>query len=113
MLNGIDENLKMYGTSIGHGGLLSPHLSEIRTETLVPMYGTTMVDLQPQTHSGIPPTVPVSRKRSRNSFHHLNRNQNNLNDNFTSFLGEDISLMIPYQQLEIDNFISQHVSINI
>lgn len=116
LLNGIDENLKMYGTSTGHGGLVVPHLSEITTETLLPMYGSPVTDHslatkhpQPQTHSGIPPTLPLGRKRSRNSFNHLHRNQNNLNNNFTSFLGEDISLMIRYQQLEIDNFIAQHV----
>ncbi|KAL8126619.1 putative BOI-related E3 ubiquitin-protein ligase 3 [Apium graveolens] len=114
LLNGIDENLKMYGTSLGHGGLILP--SEITTETLLPIYGSAITDSfttkypQPQTHSGIPPTLPLNRKRSRNSFYHLHCNQNNLNNNSsTSFLGEDISLMIRYQQLEIDNFIAQHV----
>lgn len=115
LLNGIDENLKMHGTSLVHGGLLLPENS---TESFLPVYGSTTIadsfptkHQQPQTHSGIPDmTLPLSRKRSRNSFHHLHRNQNNLNiNNFTSFLGEDISLMIPYHQLEIDNFIAQHV----
>lgn len=112
LLNGIDENIKMY-TSVRDGGSLMPRLSEIATETFLPKYGADSLPTkhpQPQTHSGIPHTLPLSRKRTRSSVHQLHRNQNHFNNNnFTSFLGEDISLMLQYHQLEIDNFIAQHV----
>lgn len=101
MKNGIDEYINMYE------GLLLPPLSGTTTETFLPVYGTTVADSfptkPPQLH-----TIPVSRKRSRgDSIHQFQQIQNHLNNNF-SFLGEDISLLVQYQQLEIDNFIAHH-----
>lgn len=80
------------------------------------MYCTTMADSfptehpPPQSHSGVPRTLPLSRKRTRSSILQLHPNQNHLD--FTSFLGEDISLMMQIQQREIHDFIAHHVSIN-
>lgn len=108
LMNGTDEHINMYG------GLLPP-LSRTTTETFLPVYGTMVADSFPtkplpfHTDSDLMHTPLVSRKRSRgDSVYQYQQFQDNLN-NF-SFVGEDISLLIQYQQFEIENFISQHVS---
>lgn len=124
-MNGIDVSANMYGAPIGYGGGLPP-LSGTTTETLLPVYGSDSVQAD-KTHpamkadSGLTYNLPVSRKRTRDSVNPLivfpnNQNLNHLNrrsgGSFT-FLGEDISLQIQHQQLEIDHFIAQHVRINL
>lgn len=110
-MNGIDEHINMYG------GLLPP-LSRTTTETFLPVYGTSVPDsittksLQLHTDGDPMNTLPVSRKRSRGDSIYQYQQFSNLLNNF-SFLEEDISFLIQYQQFEIDNFISQHVSTNI
>lgn len=110
-MNGIDEHINMYG------GLLPP-LSRTITETFPPVYGTSVADsfptkpLQLHTDSGLMHTLPVSRKRSRgDSIYQYQQFQNHLNN--VSFFGEDISLLIQHQKFEIENFITQHVSITL
>ncbi|KAK1367248.1 putative BOI-related E3 ubiquitin-protein ligase 3 [Heracleum sosnowskyi] len=106
LMNGIDEHINMYG------GLLPP--SGSTTETFLPVhYGTSVADsfsikpVQLHTDSDLVHTLPVSRKRSRgDSIYQYQQFQNQLN-NF-SFLDEDISFLIQYQQFEIQNFIAQH-----
>lgn len=94
-MNGIGEHINM------HGGTT--------TETFLPVYGTSVTDSFPakpqqiHTDSDLMQNLPVSRKRSRGD----QQFQNHLN-NF-SFLGEDISFLIQYQQFEIENFIAQHM----
>ncbi|XP_074349052.1 putative BOI-related E3 ubiquitin-protein ligase 3 [Apium graveolens] len=106
LMNGIDEHINMYG------GLVPP-LSRTPTETFLPVYGTFATDSFPtkpqqlQTDSDLMNTPPISRKRNRgDSVHQYQQFSNHLN-NF-SFLGEDVSFLVQYQQFEIDNFISQH-----
>lgn len=119
IMNGIDVSANMYGAPIGYGGGLPP-LSGTTTENLLPVYGSDSVPAD-KTHramksdSGLTYNLPVSRKRTRDSINPSiafpnNQNQNHLNrcgGSFT-FLGEDISLQIQHQQLEIDHFIAQH-----
>ncbi|KAK2991804.1 hypothetical protein RJ640_007634 [Escallonia rubra] len=75
----------------------------------------------PHPNSALTYDLPISRKRPRDqsainpfvSFPctaHQNPNHHNRTGPFT-FLGEDISLQIQQQQLEIDRFIAQHLSI--
>ncbi|KAK7313884.1 hypothetical protein VNO77_39087 [Canavalia gladiata] len=56
--------------------------------------------------------IPVSRKRSRDPIHsnnyHFPSSYHKNTDTF-SFLGEDITLHIHRQQLDLDNLISQHM----
>lgn len=94
--------------------------------TLLPTapYNSLIVDSVPnktttaaiKSDSGLTYNLPVvSRKRSRDSinYHPLpsykNTNPNSAAAAF-SFLGEDISLQIQQQQLDLDNLIAQHVS---
>ncbi|KAI3510118.1 hypothetical protein L1887_25648 [Cichorium endivia] len=90
---------------------------------LLPMYVPSgMMDTLPATalkaDSGLTYSLPISRKRSRDSTtfdptvlsfpsaQFVNQNQlNNQNGTFT-FLGQDISMQIYQQQLEIDRFIA-------
>lgn len=69
--------------------------------------------------SGLTCSLPVSRKRARdsseintllsfvNSHNNMNRNQMEHCGSYT-FLGEDISLQIQQQQLEIDQYVAHH-----
>ncbi|KAK7257046.1 hypothetical protein RIF29_30732 [Crotalaria pallida] len=60
-------------------------------------------------NTGNVPVVPVSRKRSIDSINYpLPYNNKNRATNF-SFLGEDISLQIHHQQLDVDHLVSQHM----
>ncbi|CAK9174973.1 unnamed protein product [Ilex paraguariensis] len=116
MMNILEANGNIYGTPIGFG---VPPLSGTTTETLPPMYGSVITDLVAaktpmKSDSGLTNTLPVSRKRSRDTINPMlsfpngqNPNDNNRCSAF-SFFGEDISLQIQQQQLDIDRFIAQH-----
>ncbi|XP_047335104.1 probable BOI-related E3 ubiquitin-protein ligase 3 [Impatiens glandulifera] len=99
--------------SIGYGA--PAPLSGITTDNLHPIYNSVIADSLPPVTSDSGLTynhLPGSRKRSRDSVNPLigysfQPNNNNRCGSFT-FLGEDISLQIQQQQLEIEHFISQH-----
>ncbi|XP_059666662.1 probable BOI-related E3 ubiquitin-protein ligase 3 [Cornus florida] len=102
-----------YSAPIGYG---MPPLSGTTTETHLPMYGSAITESVPakvtatKAESGLTYNLPISRKRPRDSinpYQNLNQNYNNRSGSYT-FLGEDISLQIQLQQLEIDRFIAQH-----
>lgn len=92
---------------------------------MLPMYVSPgFIDTTPAADSGLTYSVPVCRKRSRDtssfdpsilSFQNnqfVNQNELiNQKGTFT-FLDQDISMQIYQQQLEIDHFISNHVSYN-
>ncbi|CAL5402540.1 unnamed protein product [Camellia sinensis] len=118
MMSAIEGNVNAYGnTPIGYG---LPPLSGTTTETLLPMYSSVITDsLQAKTamkaDSGLTYALPVSRKRSRDLINPLIsfpnaqiQNQNNNRCGSFTFLGEDISMQIQQQQLEVDRFIAQH-----
>ncbi|KAK3042595.1 hypothetical protein RJ639_000847 [Escallonia herrerae] len=117
VMNAIEGNGNLYGQPVGYG---MPPLSGTTTETLLPMYGSDSVPAKTamKSDSGLTYALPVSRKRPRDqsainpfvsfpSTAHQNPNHHNRTGPFT-FLGEDISLQIQQQQLEIDRFIVQH-----
>ncbi|XP_057466456.1 probable BOI-related E3 ubiquitin-protein ligase 3 [Actinidia eriantha] len=117
MMNAIEGNINVYNTPMGFG---LPPLSGTTSETLLPMYGSAVTDSIPaktpmKADSGLTYTLPVSRKRLRDSIHplmsfangHILNHTNHCSGSFT-FLGEDISLQIQQEQLEIDRFIAQH-----
>lgn len=54
--------------------------------------------------------TPTSRKRSRDNSNNYGYNNNINNDSF-SFLGQDVSLQIQQQQLDIEHLIMQRVSL--
>lgn len=99
-------------------------LSGTTTATDTPLqaaaaYNSLIVDSVPQktamkSESGLTYSVPVARKRSRDSINYPlpsypASSQAHKNCGFFSFLGEDISLQIHQQQLDIDRLISQHM----
>ncbi|KAK3033111.1 hypothetical protein RJ639_036470 [Escallonia herrerae] len=117
VMNAIEGNGNLYGQPAGYG---MPPLSGTTTETLLPMYGSESVPAKTamKSDSGLTYALPVSRKRPRDqsainpfvsfpSTAHQNPNHHNRTGPFT-FLGEDISLQIQQQQLEIDRFIALH-----
>ncbi|KAI8557363.1 hypothetical protein RHMOL_Rhmol04G0005100 [Rhododendron molle] len=126
MMSAMEGNLNIYNTLPPGYGL--PPLSGTTTDTLpFPMYGSAVTDSIPapkpamKADSGLTYAFPVSRKRSRDSTNPLvsfpngqilnHSNSNNHSSNcggFFTFLGEDISLQIQQQQLEIDRFLTQH-----
>ncbi|GFZ05762.1 zinc ion binding protein [Actinidia rufa] len=86
-------------------------------ETLLPMYNSAMTPANTamKSDSGLTHALPVSRKRSRDSIHPLIsfpngqiQNQNSNHCGSFTFLGEDISLQVQQQQLEVHRFIAQH-----
>lgn len=126
MMNAIEGSGNVYNAPMGYG---MPPLSGTTTETMIPVYGSRVTDsIQAKTtalkaDSGLTNSLPVSRKRSRDSsvnyplqsFQNMqSMNQiSNLNRcGSLTFLGEDISLQIQRQQMEIDRFIAQHVGIS-
>ncbi|KAL1820904.1 hypothetical protein ACET3Z_015773 [Daucus carota] len=119
VMNGMDRNANVYGTPVGYGGV--PLLSGTTTDSFVPVYGSGVTDSFPvkshcamKADSGLTCNFPVSRKRTRDEINPLlcfqnNQSLNQLNRSGSyTFLGEDISLQIQHQQLEIDHFIAQH-----
>ncbi|KAK9275682.1 hypothetical protein L1049_022949 [Liquidambar formosana] len=119
IMNAIEGNGIMYNTQMGYGVPIS---GTTTAETLLPMYSSAaaMADSIPTTKtamkddSGLTYTLPVSRKRSRDSINPLisvptaYKDVNRCSGSF-SFLGEDMSIQILQQQLDIDRFISQHM----
>jgi E3 ubiquitin-protein ligase BOI-like protein len=116
MMSAIGSNRNVYTTPIGYG---VPPLSE----TLLQMYGSAVQDNFPvksavKADSGLTYNLPVSRKRPRESSMinplislPIGQFQNSYNNNRCSpftFLGEDISLQIQQQQMEMDCFVAQH-----
>lgn len=98
------------------------------TDALIPMYGSAMADsvavkTPMKSDSGLTYAIPASRKRAREaviSNHHPlmsfppslpNQQQTDNRCGSFTFLGEDISYQIQQQQLEIDSFITEHVSL--
>lgn len=129
-MSAMEGNLNIYNTLPPGYGL--PPLSGTTTDTLpFPMYGSAVTDSIPapkpamKADSGLTYAFPVSRKRSRDStnplvsfpngqiLNHSNTSNNHSSNcgGFFTFLGEDISLQIQQQQLEIDRFLTQHVRI--
>ncbi|XP_059661841.1 probable BOI-related E3 ubiquitin-protein ligase 2 [Cornus florida] len=88
------------------------------TETLqLPMYTSAIAKTADSGLTAYTTTLPVSRKRSRDSTNPFmisfpdGQNQNNDHNNHSvshTFVGEDISLQIQHQQLEIDHLLTQH-----
>ncbi|MFS7922302.1 putative transcription factor interactor and regulator C2H2 family [Helianthus anomalus] len=83
-------------------------------DTFLPMYSSAFTI--PDLDSNLTHTLPVSRKRSRDSSYNMcsfsdaqdvNRRLVDQCDRFT-FLGDDISSQIRQQQLEIDQFVDRH-----
>ncbi|KAA8527166.1 hypothetical protein F0562_008605 [Nyssa sinensis] len=117
MMGAIESNVNFYNTQIAYG---VPVLSGTTAETLLPMYTSAIADSVPpktamKADSGLTYTIPVSRKRSRddsiNPLFSFPNGQNLTHNNRCgsyNFLGEDISLQIQQQHLEIDRFIVQH-----
>lgn len=121
-MNGVEGHGNVFGVPMGYGVMAPSSGTTTATETGVPMYGSATAGAIPvktaamKSESGLT-YAPVSRKRSReptnsllSSFPSAVQNQivNNRCGSF-NFLGEDISLQIHQQQLEIDRFIAQHV----
>ncbi|XP_074372783.1 putative BOI-related E3 ubiquitin-protein ligase 3 [Apium graveolens] len=112
VMNGMDGNANVYGAPVGYGGV--PLMSGTTTESFVPVYGSGITDSFPvkshcamKADSGLTCNLPVSRKRTRDEMNQpLLCFQNN--QSFNTFLGDDISLQIQHQQLQIDHFIAQH-----
>ncbi|KAL4554589.1 hypothetical protein LXL04_037183 [Taraxacum kok-saghyz] len=113
--NVYDDGLK-FGYGIGmaemdSGGLLPMYVSPGMMDTVhAPVTATGL-----KAESGLTYSLPIARKRSRDSssfdpsvLNYPNAqfvNQNQINGSFT-FLGQDISMQIYQQQLEIDRFIA-------
>ncbi|KAI9116560.1 hypothetical protein K1719_012727 [Acacia pycnantha] len=123
MLNPIEANFNPFNAQMGYSSVLP--LSGTTTATETPLtaaaaYNSLIVDSVPQktamkSESGLTTyNVPVSRKRSRDSINYpllsypVNA-QTHKNCSFFSFLGEDVSLQIHQQQLDVDRLISQHM----
>jgi hypothetical protein len=121
----VERNRNLYGGQLGYGVVPGP-LSGTTTATdaLILIYNSAMADSVPaktpmKSDSGLTYPVLLSRKRPREAAinnHPLlsfppnvqNRQSKNRCGSFT-FIGEDISLQIQQQQLEIDRFITEHV----
>ncbi|GLU18004.1 hypothetical protein SLE2022_343270 [Rubroshorea leprosula] len=117
MMNPIEANVGFYNTQMGYGAPLS-----VATEALLPFYGSVVADSIPnkaaaiKSESTLTYNIPVSRKRPRDSFSPLLSfpslplpQSNTKASTPFSFLGNDISLQIQQQQLDIDCLISQHM----
>ncbi|XP_057486404.1 probable BOI-related E3 ubiquitin-protein ligase 3 [Actinidia eriantha] len=112
-IEGINANA--YNTAPAGFGL--PPVSGTTMETLLPMYNSvvTPANTGMKSDSGLTYALPVSRKRSRDSIHPLIsfpngqiQNQNSNRCGPFTFLGEDISLQVQQQQLEVHRLIAQH-----
>ncbi|XP_019183530.1 PREDICTED: probable BOI-related E3 ubiquitin-protein ligase 3 isoform X2 [Ipomoea nil] len=116
-MNDIQGNGNLYAASaVGYG--TAPLSGNPIAEPLFPMYCSLAIDSFPaknamKSDSGLTYGLPPSRKRSREEANPLIsypafQNTSNRCGSF-SFLGEDISLQIQQQQLEVDRFIVQHM----
>lgn len=109
ILNPAEGNMNFFNTQMG----CSMPLSGTTTETLLPAYNVDCVPVKSE--SGLTYNLPVQRKRSRDSLTPFlsYKNTNAMphkNPTSFSFLGEDMSLQIQQQQLEVDRLISQHMA---
>lgn len=118
MKNPMDANINLYNTQMGYSSI-HPFSGTAVTESLLrPPYNTLIgSDSFPQKtamksdNSSLTCNVPLSRKRSRdNNVNSINNYHHPSGCGSFSFLGEDISLQIQQQQLDIDHLISQRVS---
>ncbi|CAA0818533.1 Probable BOI-related E3 ubiquitin-protein ligase 3 [Striga hermonthica] len=110
VMNGVEGNENVFGATSVYGVVASAsRTAAAGMESAVSMYGSSIAAALPmkapaEMKSDIGLTcVPASRKRSREAV-------NTLFSSFGgfTFLGEDISLQIQQQQLEIDRFIAQN-----
>ncbi|XP_058072026.1 probable BOI-related E3 ubiquitin-protein ligase 3 [Magnolia sinica] len=116
IVNAIETNANYYNNQMGFN---VPFPS---AQTLIPFYNSTIADSIPA-DSGLTCNLPAPRKNLREF--NINNNNGNSNGNNPflaisdqkechahpfSFLGEDLSLQIQQQQLEIDRFIAQHAA---
>ncbi|GFQ00109.1 hypothetical protein PHJA_002154900 [Phtheirospermum japonicum] len=116
MMNGIEGIGNVYGAPMGYGVVAPLSGTTTATETLVPMYGSVMMEAFPAETAAIMSDsdwlyiVPVSRKCSRDAINSSQQNVAVLNNRngFLTFLGEDFSFQFQHGQLEIDRFIAQH-----
>lgn len=117
-MNHIEANSNIYNPQMGYRVPLS---GTTTAETLLPMYSSVNTDSIPQktpikSESGLTYNynLPMSRKRPRESISPLlpcPTPQLIKTASPFSFLGQDLSLQIEQQQLDIDRLISQHVRI--
>ncbi|KAF2317659.1 hypothetical protein GH714_039490 [Hevea brasiliensis] len=115
IMNHVEANSNIYNTQMGYGIPLSG--TTTTTETQLPMYSSVITDSIPQktpikSESGLTYNLPMPRKRPRESISPLlsyPTPQPNKTASPFSFLGQDFSLQIEQQQLDIDRLISQHM----
>uniref|UniRef100_A0A2P2JCM1 RING-type domain-containing protein n=2 Tax=Rhizophora mucronata TaxID=61149 RepID=A0A2P2JCM1_RHIMU len=134
MMNTAEANASIFNTQMGYGVPLSG--TTTTTEALLPkMYSSVITDsinipqkapiksesaLSYNHLAAAAATAAPPRKRPRESFSPLlfscptppqSTNNNNNHNNTTpfSFLGEDISLQIQHQQLDVDRLVSEHM----
>ncbi|KAJ7948915.1 BOI-related E3 ubiquitin-protein ligase 1 [Quillaja saponaria] len=118
-MNPIEGNLNLgnqYNTQMGYSTV--PLSGITTTETLLPAYNSVIADSFPpktaiKSESGVTYNLPVQRKRSRDSItpfiSYTSTPQPHKNCGSFSFLGEDLSLDIQQQQLDLDCLIAQHM----
>lgn len=133
-MNPIEANMNLYNTQMGYSSLLplsgtttATATAAAGTEGLLPsaVYNSLIADSLPQktpikSESTLTYNVPMSRKRSRensinypfSSSYSTTTQPHHKNCGSFTFLGEDITLQIHQQQLDIDHLIAQRVSIN-
>ncbi|RZB97307.1 putative BOI-related E3 ubiquitin-protein ligase 3 isoform A [Glycine soja] len=125
-MNSVEANMNMYNNTTPMGGYSSfLPLSGAVTETVLPSSvfnnhslgnavksesGVTYNNNNNHHHHHINNVVmtPTSRKRSRDNSNNYGYNNNINNDSF-SFLGQDVSLQIQQQQLDIEHLIMQRM----
>ncbi|KAJ7982009.1 BOI-related E3 ubiquitin-protein ligase 1 [Quillaja saponaria] len=116
MMIPIEGNLNLYNTQMGYSTV--PLSGITTTEALLPAYNSVISDSFPpksaiKSESGVTYNIPVPRKRSRDSItpfiSYPATPQTHKNCSSFSFLGEDISLQIQQQQLDVDRLIAQHM----
>ncbi|KDP25113.1 hypothetical protein JCGZ_22648 [Jatropha curcas] len=119
IMNPSEANMNMYNSQMGYRLPLSG--TTTTTETLLPMYSCVIADSIPQktpikSESGLTYNhLPMPRKRPRDSINPLLSYPTHQPNNKTgsgspfSFLGQDLSLQIQQQQLDIDHLVSQHM----
>jgi E3 ubiquitin-protein ligase BOI-like protein len=133
-MNPIETNIYNNISQMGYSSIPPSSIKTTATETLIlPPYNSITTDSLPQktamnSDSGLTYNVPL-RKRSRDSRDYSNsinfpfpnsylspttqqNNNKSCASSSFSFLGEDISLQIQRQQLDIDQLIAQQVSSN-
>jgi len=132
LMNPIEGDANLYNSQMGYGVPLVSGTTT--TETLLPAYNSVIVDssVSPKTaapsaaiksDSGLTfnynSNLSIPRKRSRECMN-INPFASSYPSPPTSkscgsfsFLGEDLSLQIYQQQLDIDRLISQHVSVQL